>query len=84
MQSLEWVFGDTIFLYVTIAAVSVAIVLMLSLYLFCCYYAMKGKLDLVYDEETGEPMNSLKISQLTCCSCAKGQQVPSSANKGLN
>lgn len=64
MATIDWVFSDP--LMVIVCTVILTLIGILTLYVICCYYAMKGKLDLVYDEETGEPLNSIKFTNCCC------------------
>ena len=61
--------------YSTLFVIALIIITLIisAIYLFCLYSSLKGKLDFVYDQETGEPLNVIEFRG--CCCCKKKKKA---------
>jgi len=62
--------------FVFILIVLLGIVIFGSLYVTVLCYALRGKLDFVYDQESGQPLNVIQIKGCCCCKRQKSTETP--------
>ena len=47
------------------------LIIIIVTYVACLCSSLKGKLDFVYDQETGQPLNAVHIKGCCCCGSRK-------------